>query len=127
MKMSKCECKECLHYDVCYDRIEFGKTHDFKGKNGDCDHFKDKSLFVELPCKVGDEIYKNYDIESVYRRTLKLKVFKTEITKKEILILVKTVEKFLYNYDCLRIEDFGKTVFLTEEQAKEKLKEIERK
>ena len=52
--MSKCECKECLHYDVCYDRIEFGETHDFKGKNGDCDHYKSKSLFVELPCRCAE-------------------------------------------------------------------------
>lgn len=36
-------CKDCVHYDVCnriLNRLEV------------CDQFKDKTRFVELPCKV---------------------------------------------------------------------------
>ena len=39
-------CKDCLHYEVCY-------YHDFDG----CEHFKDKSEWVHLPVKVGDEVW----------------------------------------------------------------------
>ncbi len=49
-------CKDCYHYGVCkfynknlpeeYDPIEW-----------QCDNFKDKSLIVEFPCKIGDEVY----------------------------------------------------------------------
>lgn len=42
-------CKDCVHYDACnriLNRLEV------------CDQFKDKTRFVELPCKVGDTIYK---------------------------------------------------------------------
>jgi hypothetical protein len=51
---------------VCYDRIEFGETHDFKGENEDCSHYKSKSLFVELPCRCKDckhskQTYIEYD------------------------------------------------------------------
>lgn len=38
-------CKKCIHYDVCGESIFT------------CGQFKDKSKFIELPCKVGDEIY----------------------------------------------------------------------
>lgn len=65
-------CKDCYHYDVCHRRIN---SIDFlpviKGKVSissimykECDdvekhclHFKDKSRFVELPCKVWDTFF----------------------------------------------------------------------
>lgn len=47
--MSKCE--NCIHNGICYDKEIYGETEIWGGK---CDHYKDKSLIVELPCKVGD-------------------------------------------------------------------------
>lgn len=49
--MSRAECKKCIHLEVC-DRVDFPI---FNG--GKCDHFKSKSLFVELPCAVGQTVY----------------------------------------------------------------------
>ena len=58
-------CKDCVHYEPCRDtyynneeqtRIPFG----FLEKDGvdkDCAFFKDRSKFIELPCKVGDKFY----------------------------------------------------------------------
>ena len=48
--MSKCECKECLHYEVCDKQKIINHTI----SKSVCKHYKAKSLFVELPCKVGD-------------------------------------------------------------------------
>lgn len=47
--MSKCECSKCIHNDVCKWLV----VHSTDG----CEHYKDKSLCVELPCKVGDEVW----------------------------------------------------------------------
>ena len=46
-------CKDCVHYDVC-NRIGNKILNGFEV----CDQFKDKTRFVELPCKVGDTVYK---------------------------------------------------------------------
>lgn len=56
--MSKCE--NCIHYDVCLDIEEsLGQILNcISIKHIGCRYFKDKSLFVELPCKVGDTVYK---------------------------------------------------------------------
>lgn len=49
-------CKDCIHFESCKNLYE---THG-EGLSGDsyvCDFFKDRSRFVELPCKVGDTVY----------------------------------------------------------------------
>ena len=56
--MSKCEkrCKDCIHCEVCENNsflVQFDKNN-----IAYCTTFKDKSLFVELPCKVGDKVIK---------------------------------------------------------------------
>lgn len=46
--MSKCE--NCIHNDVCGNpSVKLGNI-----VYGKCNHYKDKSLFVELPCKCKD-------------------------------------------------------------------------
>ena len=40
------KCKECLHNSVCV--MLFTEN---------CEFFKDSSVFVELPCRVGDVVY----------------------------------------------------------------------
>ena len=42
-------CKDCLHNEMCYG------TH--TDDSPTCCDFKDKSLYIELPCKVGDKVY----------------------------------------------------------------------
>jgi hypothetical protein len=48
-------CRDCIHYDIC-EELEKGngivKIHPVQ-----CGCFKFKSKFVELPCKIGDNIY----------------------------------------------------------------------
>lgn len=44
-------CKDCIHYDVC------GSTEQLTEGFIPCNLFKDKSRFVELPCKVSDAIF----------------------------------------------------------------------
>ena len=37
-------CKNCLHGDVCFTVLDTIQ----------CQHFKDRARFLELPCRVGD-------------------------------------------------------------------------
>ena len=49
-------CKDCIHFESCKNLYE---THG-EGLSGDsyvCDFFKDRSRFVELPCKLDDTVY----------------------------------------------------------------------
>ena len=97
-------CKDCLHYEVCY-------YHDFE----ECEGFKDKSEWVHLPCKVGDVVYcfePCFDID----HHPKLKV-----VEKEIIQLKTIATVFGLNFD---IDNIGKTVFLTREEAESALKDM---
>lgn len=52
--MTNQKCENCIHYEVCRIRTypsQYGLTGD------GCDHYKDKSLIVELPVKVGQTVY----------------------------------------------------------------------
>jgi hypothetical protein len=46
-------CKDCLHVEVCKD---YGEVFSLI-KGGKCSLFKDRSRFVELPCKDGEYVY----------------------------------------------------------------------
>lgn len=54
-------CKDCLFYDFCIDCNDFDERGNPIKYNRceweECECFKDKSRFVELPCKVGDKIF----------------------------------------------------------------------
>lgn len=47
-------CKKCIHNEVCYSYLLT-----YTARNPICCYFKDKSRFVELPCKVGDVVYQD--------------------------------------------------------------------
>lgn len=86
-------CKDCVHYEVCNI---FGD--EVLGNFDICVHFKDKSKFIELNCKLFQ-----YDSERIY-----------ELKVKKII------------YDCGYIafdnESIGKNVFLTKEEAEQALR-----
>ena len=83
---------------------------------------EEQGRLIKLPCKVGDTVYaigfnnnKPIIYESVVLRIL--------ITEKEIVFNVK-VDEFEINSQ-LKQSMFGKTVFLTQAEAEQKLKEME--
>ena len=91
-------------------------------KLGKYENLEEHGRLVILPCKVGDTVYaigfnnnKPIIYESVVLRIL--------ITEKEIVFNVK-VDEFEINSQ-LKQSMFGKTVFLTQAEAEQKLKEME--
>ena len=87
-------CKNCLHGDVCFTVLD----------SMQCQYFKDRSRFVELPCKVGEKIF-YFDTKG--------------------RIHDSTVTQLIYGASGFLIGGYqiGKTVFLTREAAEQALKE----
>ena len=107
-------CKDCIHFNDCLTEQQtryYGKVCACSNVEKLCKYFKDKSRFIELPCKVGDTVYHIKDNEVVKR-----------------VILDFTYDGNLY----VRLRPFtsyeyiiGKDVFLTKEEAEAKLRELQ--
>lgn len=79
----------------------------------------ENGTLVELPCKVGQEIYEI--ITSPNGNFISREII-GDYWITEDGIVARTG---LYTTDSIEIEEFGKTVFLTREEAEKKLKELE--
>lgn len=77
-------CKDCFHYEACsfYNR---NLKDEFDPIELQCDNFKEKSLIVELPCRVGDTVYVLYtcdlphEIEQVIINGINIRKESTQI------------------------------------------------
>jgi hypothetical protein len=95
------KCENCIHNDVC-DHNKYGWEN--------CNNYKDKSLCVELPCKVGDTVYWYNMGGEIVEAKIKMVGFAVRHSKG-------------FEYD-VPFDVFGKTVFLTKEEAEQKINEI---
>lgn len=116
-------CKECLHYDVCEARIAADENYPERKytENNNCCNFKNRTRFAELPCKVGDTVYL---ILGVQNRVLEFTVQEIRLTSRFLQLVFaegSTYSIWDYRFDL----HFGKTVFLTREEAERALKERE--
>ena len=104
------------------DKEEFGKWLDRnKWVAKKCDEYaraEEQGLLLRLPCNVGDIIYEIHPLTG-------------KITQREIKSIVvcncpdlTIMYKSGYDYSNVQ-DDFGKTVFLTQAEAEQKLKEME--
>ena len=122
-------CKDCIHYTVCKALEEQVGMIDAR----QCGCYKDKSRFIELPCNEGDMVY---IVERQYDNG-----HKTIKSSPKVYGEIHVVEgRYGYNKKhpffspvkvCYRIvrrafkisylKDFGKSVFLTREEAEKAL------
>lgn len=134
-------CKDCIHCDVCYDICEENFDEDdicrycqsnTCPESNNCSFFKDKSLFIELPCKVGDKIYIfNRNQTKVQEMVLDKPDIRCHCVKEDDLCCCMPVCRDVKNGICAyrfknNFNEMGKTAFLTREEAEAKLKELER-
>ena len=99
-------CKDCINNDTCL----LGKVNCKDNIEDCCDIFKDRSLFVELPCKIGDKIYDVRGAEGYGYKIVPLDVTAIALIGQNGFEYVK------------KINSFGKTVFVTYEEAESELK-----
>ena len=116
-------CQDCIHYDVCWRIKEVETGNPMITSYHICRAFKDKSRFVELPCKVGADIF----YPAIYSD-----VGKYIHVGKVVSFSVDSVVRFYARYDdgltyWHKVANIGKTVFLTREEAENALKARERK
>ena len=100
-------CKDCLHFVPCG-----GASWD---KVTDCPEFTQRNQLVHLPCKVGDIVYCFAPCFDADHRP-RLKVIEREIIR---LRTTLTVSGLISD-----IDNIGKTVFLTREEAEKALKDM---
>lgn len=121
-------CKNCVHCDVCrYKFFHLSENHytlDSKNVEYVCKCFKNKTKYIELPCKIGDMVYSyckvvdqivGYSVEDVHIDKEQTRYFATafDVYYGEYLDEIEFTE-----------DEIGKTVFFTESEAEQKLKEL---
>lgn len=110
-------CKDCIHYEACHDMYyeEHATRHFDPEKHNaekECGYFKDRSRFVELPCKIGDFVY---FIKA--RRVMADIVSKFTIDKRGVML------QRVNGYNLGYTDQLGEKIFLTCEEAEKALKE----
>lgn len=109
-------CKDCLHVEMCKDHLCHGFTAD------GCQHFKDRSRFVELPCKPLDTVYfiefhadGNHQIRSGFASSV------------EYFACYKPLVTIRYNDNTLESTKhyLGLNAFMTREEAEAKLSKMD--
>ena len=103
-------CKECVHFEVC--RGEYAEGIEQLLTCDGCEDFKDRSRFVELPCKLGDTVYYFNSAGKIFPQR---------------------VSSFIVNYVGILVDSdvmfdshlMGDRFFSTREEAEQALKERE--
>ena len=95
------------------DPLDHNITEQAFEKLAEYEDAEEKGLLLSLPCKVGDTIY--YIEDNLINEFV---VYSFDI---------RPLQKFVCNYVGIRLnfKNFGKTVFLTQAEAEQKLKEME--
>lgn len=117
----------CFEFEFCNYMCEMGAGIDYKINPHNCKYFKDKSRFVELPCKTGDTVYHTTTFGIGQLTVAGIHLFwdkrETRIKRHSYLVGLNNLN---YTYR-LPLKEIGKTVFFTKEEAKAKLKELNKK
>lgn len=140
-------CKDCIHYEVCGNKLET-KEQSRHNDNYICCNFKNKSLFIELPCKIGDVVYVIENkrpcyacahctdfchmvcpfpdrLEKVVKEATIIKILITQNMTIEIFVEVSGTDNIFAYSSLYSSTDFDKTIFFSEEKAEKALKERE--
>lgn len=107
-------CKDCIHCDVCSDWENIcNKMSLFSTiKKEVCKDFKDKSKIIELPCKVGDMVYIIATISCTITHTKVIGIWS-----------YKGNTTIITELGGIQPDAWGKTVFLTREEAEQALRD----
>lgn len=120
-------CKDCIHYELCnfvnkYYHVPFAHATD------DCEILKEKSKFIELPCKIGDIITALWDVPTTSKYVpylAEVKEFRQSKRNGEVICIVR-VEPIEYRGRIKEysVSEFGKLLFFSYDEAAKALKNI---
>lgn len=87
---------------------------------------EEQGLLVRLPCKIGDTVYR---VNAGAKQPI-IPMTVSEIHflcyKNERTVRFDAIDKEYMGESCYRLEDIGKIVFLTHEEAEKKLEEMQK-
>lgn len=110
-------CKSCVHYGVCGLKKEILSSGiliiDSECVEIDCSQFKDYMKCVNLPCKVGDYLYRPDKFGIGKYLVISIQILKLNL----IDINWKLVDGIGIPIPYIDAKNIGKTVFLTQEEA----------
>lgn len=112
-------CKDCLYVDICDYTSGIADTA--------CGHFKDRSKFVESPCKVNDEFYLLCENSTIFKYTVShIEIFLGPVSICDITItLLCREQKHSLSISKEKfISALGRTMFSTKAEAELALKEL---
>ena len=131
--MAHSECYEELsNFDNTQSKLLLIKISELREENEELKARLEKS--VKPPCEVGDIVYVDkktlcdWYTFGEYENYIKAKVIGIKITKKQKLVNLKPITERTTNtryHKFYPFSSFGKTVFLTKEEAENALKESE--
>ena len=112
-------CKDCIHNELCEVMHKFGVVDLPYNDETICELFKNKANIIELPCKVGDIVY--YLDGTILNES---KVHCISFGGRYGTYSQGQIHIYDSDKDniTVKIEQFGKTVFLTKEEAEQKLR-----
>ena len=116
-------CDNCLHRYICPgDDID-------DNYRGDCPYFDDKSEYIHLPCKVGDDVYKLWYTEchlgETHPDSYACCGCEDECDMKRAIVRIKVPSiEFIV---CELMKPNNSVYYLTHEEAEKALKELEQK
>lgn len=121
------ECGDKLCKDICDDiECDCSKCGLEKAleKLADYEDLEEQGLLVRLPCKVGDTVYR---VNAGAKQPI-IPMTVSEIHflcyKNERAVRFDAIGKEDMGESCYRLEDIGRIVFLTHEEAEKKLEEM---
>lgn len=116
-------CNDCVHGDVCH-AVHIGGCIQ-EGAEA-CKNFKDKSLCIDLPCKVGDVVYRPIITDTRRKpaiHTIIITHIDVDLNKNGVSphsYAVGTLKNTICG-DSFDFGEIGKSVFLSREDAKKAL------
>ncbi len=123
------KCKDCLHYKVCrkwyiltgHSAKEADEIVGREITGGFCTDLSDKSMTIELPCKVGDKVYVHYvsPSDEIKETIVDKIIIHKEFTK---IVFSNRSEFTIWDNDW---STYKKVVFRTREEAEKALEETE--
>ena len=119
-EVGQMKCENCLYYEACKSMVSvIERATMYSIAMRVCNNFADKDLYIKLPCKVGTKVYalatpcggcEHYNLSLEQSLKICRNCEKREIAE--------------CTFDNELIDEFGKTVFLTREDAEKKLEEL---
>lgn len=119
------KCENCLHYEACKSMVSvIERTTMYSIAMRVCNNYADKDLYIKLPCKVGDEVYFIKFYFSYAKQPIRGMVCMIRTFSRDKDWVFGVIMDDNHTERKFTSSDIGKTVFLTREDAENKLEEL---